>query len=71
MLREGRVGFTGTHRRVERQRSSGYARVRSGLAYAGGAFGSRRFAPAEEAELAAAFGARWDAYSGSVKIPWL
>jgi protein-S-isoprenylcysteine O-methyltransferase Ste14 len=33
--------------------------------------GSRIFAPAEEAELAKAFGARWDEYCSTVKIPWL
>lgn len=33
--------------------------------------GSRRFAPAEEAELAKTFGARWNDYQGAVKIPWL
>ena len=33
--------------------------------------GSRRFAPAEEAELAESFGAEWDNYEGSVLFPWL
>ncbi|MFN8184920.1 MAG: isoprenylcysteine carboxylmethyltransferase family protein [Candidatus Nanopelagicales bacterium] len=33
--------------------------------------GSRRFAPAEEAELARAFGPRWEAYCASVAVPWL
>jgi protein-S-isoprenylcysteine O-methyltransferase Ste14 len=28
-------------------------------------------APKEEAALAATFGSGWDAYRGSVKIPWL
>ncbi len=32
---------------------------------------SRRYAPAEEAALAAAFGAKWDEYERSVLIPWL
>ncbi|MGB8385724.1 MAG: isoprenylcysteine carboxylmethyltransferase family protein [Dermatophilaceae bacterium] len=32
---------------------------------------SRMFSPAEEAELSRTFGARWDEYSRSVKIPWL
>jgi len=32
---------------------------------------SRRFAPAEEAELAATFGERWDAYGRSVRLGWL
>jgi protein-S-isoprenylcysteine O-methyltransferase Ste14 len=32
---------------------------------------SRRFAPAEEAELSKTFGASWDEYRGTVKIPWL
>lgn len=33
--------------------------------------GARRFAPAEEAELAQRFGADWDEYSRRVVIPWL
>ena len=33
--------------------------------------GSRIFAPAEEAELSKTFGARWDEYCNTVKIPWL
>jgi protein-S-isoprenylcysteine O-methyltransferase Ste14 len=33
--------------------------------------GSRVFAPAEEAELAKTFGAAWDEYSHTVKVPWL
>jgi protein-S-isoprenylcysteine O-methyltransferase Ste14 len=33
--------------------------------------GSRRFAPAEEAELANRFGVRWDRYRKAVKLPWL
>ncbi|HET9082887.1 MAG TPA: isoprenylcysteine carboxylmethyltransferase family protein [Candidatus Limnocylindrales bacterium] len=33
--------------------------------------GSRLFAPAEEAELRKMFGAEWDAYTRSVKLPWL
>jgi protein-S-isoprenylcysteine O-methyltransferase Ste14 len=32
---------------------------------------SRRFAPAEEAELAARFGPAWDTYCGRVKLPWV
>jgi protein-S-isoprenylcysteine O-methyltransferase Ste14 len=32
---------------------------------------SRRFAPEEEAALAAAFGERWEAYRRSVTLPWL
>jgi len=32
---------------------------------------SRMFAPAEDAELSRTFGAAWDEYPGSVKIPWL
>lgn len=32
---------------------------------------SRRYAPAEEAELAETFGPAWDAYRDGVKIPWL
>ena len=32
---------------------------------------SRRFSPAEEKELSAVFGARWDAYAKTVLIPWL
>jgi len=32
---------------------------------------SRRFAPAEEADLARRFGPEWDAYRRSVRIPWL
>lgn len=32
---------------------------------------SRRYAPAEERALSGSFGAEWDAYSSSVKIPWL
>ena len=33
--------------------------------------GSRRHAPEEEATLAARFGAEWDDYASSVKMPWL
>ena len=33
--------------------------------------GSRLFAPAEEAELQKTFGAEWEAYTRSVKLPWL
>ncbi|HET8784308.1 MAG TPA: methyltransferase [Candidatus Limnocylindrales bacterium] len=33
--------------------------------------GSRLFAPVEEAQLREHFGARWDAYARSVKLPWL
>lgn len=33
--------------------------------------GSRIFAPAEEAELSKTFGAAWDEYCSTVKIPWL
>lgn len=33
--------------------------------------GSRLFAPAEEAELSKTFGADWDSYRRSVRIPWL
>jgi len=33
--------------------------------------GSRIYAPAEEAALAETFGARWDSYRTTVKIPWL
>ncbi len=33
--------------------------------------GSRLFAPAEEADLAARFGRDWDAYRRRVKVPWL
>lgn len=33
--------------------------------------GSRRFAPAEEADLAERFGPAWDAYCRRVKVPWL
>lgn len=32
---------------------------------------SRRFAPAEELELARAFGAEWDEYRAGVRMPWL
>lgn len=32
---------------------------------------SRRYAPEEEAALSQAFGASWDEYCRSVKIPWL
>lgn len=32
---------------------------------------SRMFAPAEEEDLAKAFGASWDEYSQRVKVPWL
>ena len=32
---------------------------------------SRVYAPEEEAHLAATFGPRWEAYRGSVWIPWL
>jgi protein-S-isoprenylcysteine O-methyltransferase Ste14 len=33
--------------------------------------GSRIFAPAEEAALSKTFGASWDEYCGTVKMPWL
>lgn len=33
--------------------------------------GSRRFAPAEEAELARTFGLAWSRYASTVKLPWL
>jgi protein-S-isoprenylcysteine O-methyltransferase Ste14 len=33
--------------------------------------GSRLFAPAEEAQLRQQFGAEWDTYARSVKLPWL
>jgi protein-S-isoprenylcysteine O-methyltransferase Ste14 len=33
--------------------------------------GSRLFSPAEEADLAARFGARWEEYRRSVLLPWL
>ena len=33
--------------------------------------GSRLFAPAEEAQLSTTFGTEWDAYTLSVKLPWL
>lgn len=33
--------------------------------------GSRRFAPAEERELARTFGDEWDEYARAVKVPWL
>jgi protein-S-isoprenylcysteine O-methyltransferase Ste14 len=33
--------------------------------------GSRMFAPAEEAELSAAFGEEWEAYRRRVKLRWL
>ncbi len=33
--------------------------------------GSRLFAPAEEADLAARFGRDWDAYRRHVRVPWL
>ena len=33
--------------------------------------GSRLFAPAEEAQLRQQFGSEWDAYTRSVKLPWL
>jgi protein-S-isoprenylcysteine O-methyltransferase Ste14 len=32
---------------------------------------SRRYAPAEEADLARTFGSAWDRYRRNVKIPWL
>ncbi len=32
---------------------------------------TRRFAPAEERELARTFGARWDDYQSHVMMPWL
>ena len=32
---------------------------------------TRLFAPQEEAELAQTFGAKWDAYSAKVTLPWL
>ncbi len=32
---------------------------------------ARIYAPEEEAALAKAFGARWEAYIGTVKLPWL
>ena len=33
--------------------------------------GSRIYAPAEEASLSETFGAKWDEYSSTVKMPWL
>jgi hypothetical protein len=33
--------------------------------------GSRRYAPEEEAILSKAFGAAWDEYRSTLKIPWL
>ena len=33
--------------------------------------GSRKFAPEEEAELSKTFGAAWDTYCHTVKVPWL
>jgi protein-S-isoprenylcysteine O-methyltransferase Ste14 len=33
--------------------------------------GTMIFTPEEEAALARAFGARWDAYRGKVLVPWL
>jgi protein-S-isoprenylcysteine O-methyltransferase Ste14 len=33
--------------------------------------GSRLFAPAEERKLRGEFGAAWDAYARSVRLPWL
>ena len=33
--------------------------------------GSRIYAPAEEASLSGTFGAKWDEYSSTVKMPWL
>lgn len=33
--------------------------------------GCRIFAPREEAELSAAFGASWDHYRATVRVPWL
>jgi protein-S-isoprenylcysteine O-methyltransferase Ste14 len=33
--------------------------------------GDRRYAPEEEAGLAATFGPRWEAYSRSVLMPWI
>jgi protein-S-isoprenylcysteine O-methyltransferase Ste14 len=33
--------------------------------------GSRTFAPAEETDLSKAFGAAWDKYRHTVKVPWL
>ena len=33
--------------------------------------GSRRFAPEEEAILSKTFGAGWDEYCSTVKLPWL
>lgn len=33
--------------------------------------GSRIFAPAEEASLSKTFGAKWDQYSSTVRLPWL
>jgi protein-S-isoprenylcysteine O-methyltransferase Ste14 len=33
--------------------------------------GCRRYAPEEEAELSRTFGAAWDEYRRTVKIPWL
>jgi len=33
--------------------------------------GSRRYAPAEEEQLAATFGSSWDAYRRRVMMPWL
>ena len=32
---------------------------------------SRIYAPAEEASLSETFGAKWDEYSSTVKMPWL
>lgn len=32
---------------------------------------SRRYAPAEDAVLSDTFGATWDGYAASVKLPWL
>lgn len=32
---------------------------------------SRRYAPDEERSLSRSFGASWDAYAGSVRLPWL
>jgi protein-S-isoprenylcysteine O-methyltransferase Ste14 len=33
--------------------------------------GSRIYAPAEEASLAATFGPKWDEYARTVRMPWL
>ncbi|GAB3073717.1 hypothetical protein GCM10027053_44090 [Intrasporangium mesophilum] len=33
--------------------------------------GTRRYAPAEEAELSRDFGTSWDQYTSTVRLPWL